>query len=146
MQQHLGVRMSGKAVSVREQLAAYFFGVIQLSVVNKNSITVWRIHGLAAALRINDDQAAVDEQCVRIKVVPLCIRSAWGECALHALCGCPEGPGIAFIIDKSADSTHRLFLLYIVPFMFLCVKEGDYVRSGQYAITNWKGKRRLHAA
>ena len=74
------------------------------------------MHGLRAAVRVNDDQAAVDEHRVRVLIVTLCIRAARRQAALHALSRCGIAARIVFIIDKAADSTHRLLLLYMIAF------------------------------
>ncbi|GAB2045668.1 hypothetical protein AGATL06_21660 [Agathobaculum sp. TL06] len=58
----------------------------------------------------------MDEHRVQIAELPLRVRPARRERAFHALRDRPIAARIVFVIDKAADSTHRLFLLKTLVF------------------------------
>ena len=76
------------------------------------------MHRLLAALRINDDQPPVYECRILVKIRSLGIRAARRERALHAVKDRSAAACIPFKIHKTADTTHRQFLLKIVISFF----------------------------
>ena len=76
------------------------------------------MHRLLAALRINNDQPPMDKRCVLVKIGAFGIRPARRERALHAVQDGSAAACIPFKIHKTADTTHRQFLLKIVISFF----------------------------
>ena len=88
------------------------------------------MHGLRTALRVNDDQTAMHQHRVRILIFARRVRAARHERMLHAVRGRGIVPRVALVIDKTADSTHRRFLLYSVGLpSLLCGYRTEYAKK-----------------
>ena len=88
----------------------------------------------------------MDKRCVLVKIRAFGIRAARRERALHAVQDRSAAACIPFKIDKTADTTHRQFLLKIViSFFYMHSKRGKYEVESEIFLKKdkrWRNKMR----
>ena len=134
-QQHLGVRVAGKAPARRRQLPPQVLRVVELSVVYQCTGPVLPAgrHGLAAVHRVNDAQPRVGQLRVGGEKQPLLVRPPPPQGRLHLHNGLRLRPKVLGIFDLPGNAAHGEHLLQNAgeptpsvssPALFQCMHRG----------------------
>ena len=122
VQQDLGIRAGGEGVPGGLQLFAQGLEVVNFAVEHDDEAAVLVIHRLAAALQVDDGQAALPQRDRAFQKLALAVRPAVGDAVHHRL----QDLGRVFPrADKTNDSTHKRFL-----FLFALRRPGAVCAAG----------------
>src|SRR3990172_11770722 len=107
MDDHLGIGVRAKMMSLLFQLVTQLFEIIDLSVANDPNRFVLVGNRLMASLQVNDAEAAHAEANTAVIIMPFIIRAAMHNHASHACQNFPIQRGVPVQASYTVDSTHR---------------------------------------
>ena len=108
VQQHLGVAAGGKHMAFFFQLGFQLLKIVDLAVEDHHHAAVFVVHGLCAALQVNDGQAAMAQGHPFVQIAALTVRAAVRN-AVHHFLQHSLLVIVCLFAGKTNDSTHNFF-------------------------------------